>query len=136
MFQVAYIIANLNDLIQEEDLHFLSTFQHGKLLTTLQNSIQPKPTVLDPTVKLNTKAESTVVTPWIYQIAKRVFSERQLECCGPLPILQDPSISNFLHHPCHEGAIHNVLWVKDSWLGVAGHYSAAILDGVRYDVSC
>lgn len=123
----------MNDLIQQEDLHFLSALQHGKLVTTLQNSIQPKPTVLDPTAKLVTQAESTVVTPWIYQIATRVFSEKQLECCGPLSTLQVPS--NFLHHPCHEGAIRHVLWVKESWLGVPGHYSAAILDGVRYDVS-
>lgn len=124
----------MHDLIQQEDLHFLSALQHGKLVTTLQNSVQPKPTVLDSTATLVTQAESTVVTPWIYQIATRVFSEKQLECCG-LPILQVPSISSILHHPCHDGAICDVLWVKESWLEVPGHYSAAILDGVRYDVS-
>lgn len=76
-----------------------------------------------------------MVTPWIYQIATQVFSEKQLECCGTLPTSQPSLVSGFLHHPCHEGAIHNVLWVEKSWLGIPGHYSAAVLDGVRYEVS-
>ena len=71
----------------------------------------------------------------MYSIAKEVFLEAQLECCGPDPVSRASPALPPVDHACHEGAIQHIMWIEGFELDAPGHFSAAILDGVRYDVS-